>query len=114
MKKNKDIRNFDISEHLVEDKELSLFEESLADCVAYFKEKGKDPYKDTKLLRQNADELMATALSPIPCWDKVKLGPYAFENGLHKTPTGTALIHNGYFVMVEDLVERLPRIAEHD
>jgi len=32
------------------------------------------------------------------------------ENGLFQTKTGAALVHDGYFVMLKDLVERLPRI----
>lgn len=92
--------------------ELTLFEEALADYIKGWQESKKDPLKSLEELKGDASELIGVVLDPIPCWQKIKLGPFAFDNGLHKTPTGTALVHDGYFVMLEDLVERLPREVE--
>ena len=89
--------------------ELTLFEEALIDYIQEWQKSGKDPKKNLEELRRDASELADDILDSIPCWQGVKPGPLAFENGLHKTPSGTALVHDGYFVMLEDLVERLPR-----
>ena len=93
----------------VEKQELSPFEEALWDTIKEWNEEGINPLESTDLFREYAIELLSVALDPIPCWQRVKAGPFAFENGLHKTQTGIALVHDGYFVMLEDLVARLPR-----
>lgn len=91
--------------------ELSLFEEALADYIKSWQESGEDPIKSLEKLKGDASELLSDALDPIPCWNRVKTGLLrSFANGLYETPTGMALVYDNYFVMLEDLAERLPRI----
>lgn len=113
-KKDTDIRNFDISEHWVTNDEMTLMEYALAGCIEEWQKSKKEPRKSLKQLREDALGLEIVAQESIPCWKKFRSGgPFTFKNGLMETPAGTALIHNGYFVMLEDLDERLPRIVDH-
>lgn len=79
-----------------------LFVEALAQFVDEWWENGK---KDEELI-DGATELEAIALNPIPCWQRTSI----VGSGLILTKNGTALIHEGYFVMLSDLIERLPRL----
>lgn len=93
--------------------ELSKFEEALSYTIKEWEEEKIEPLADIKLFKEYAGELEAVALDAIPCWNKFRNGgPFSFENGLMKTPMGTVLIHNGYYVMLDDLVARLPRIVD--
>ena len=97
----------------MEKQELSPFEEALLDTIKEWKEEGINPLENTDLFREYANELFAVAIDHIPCWRKFRSGgPFTFENGLMKTPAGTALVQDGYFVILEDLIERLPRIID--
>lgn len=100
--------DFDINDFIIDD-DRSWFEEALIDCIREWQGSGKDPEANPKLLKEYALELLANALQPIPCWKKQAI---IQENGLFKVRNGTALVYNGYFVMLEDLVENLPREIE--
>lgn len=93
----------------MEKQELSPFEEALLDTIKEWNEEGINPLEDRDLFREYANELFAVALNHIPCWQKQDL---IHENGLFKVKNGTALVQDGYFVILEDLVERLPRIID--
>ena len=92
--------------------EPSLFEECLLDCIMDWQVSKEDPNKNLELVRDYARELLAIALNPIPCWNEIKQAPHLFDRGLHYTPIGEVLIHDGYYVRVEDLVERLPKTID--
>ena len=92
--------------------ELSLLEENLIDCIKDWQESGKDPCKNLELLKEYAGEFLAIALKPIPCWERLKASSLQFPSGLYDTPNGKALVQDGYFVMVDDLVENLPRTLD--
>lgn len=85
----------------------SKFEVLLAEFIQECEENGKSPLEDMENFKDYANELIEVAQETIPCWTKQEI---IHENGLFKVKNGTALVHNGYFVMLEDLVERLPRI----
>lgn len=85
----------------------SKFEVLLAEFIQECEENGKSPLEDMENFKEYANELIEVAQEAIPCWTKQKI---IHENGLFKVKNGTALVHDGYFVMLEDLVERLPRI----
>lgn len=96
----------------MKEQELSLFEECLADYIRHWQETGKDPLKSVQQLKGDASELAQVLLDPIPCWNKIKEGgPFSFVNGLCKTPAGTVLVNNGYYIMLGELVGKLPREA---
>lgn len=90
-------------------RKLSIFEEALIDYIREWQKSGKDPEEYLDELVGDASELYADAINDIPCWQKQDV---IKENGLFKVKNGTALVHDGYFVMLEDLVERLPREVE--
>ena len=95
----------------IEKSDLSMLEENLVDCIMEWQESKKDPLKNLELVREYANEILAIALNPIPCWEKLKK-PFLFNNGIVQAPNGAALVQDGYFVMVDDLVEWLPRILD--
>ncbi len=89
--------------------ELTPFEEALLDTIKEWNEEGINPLEDIKTFKEYANELYAVALNPIPCWQKTDI---IKENGLIQTKMGVALVDYGYFVMLDDLVARLPRIID--
>lgn len=104
--------DFDINAFIIDDDSNSLFEDALGNCIREWQESGKDPVRYSGELRTDANELMAVALNPIPCWNKVKACLGQFTNGIYETPMGKALVHDGYFVMLQDLVSWLPRTID--
>lgn len=48
---------------------------------------------------------------PIIGWRKIRVPNPVFVNGLHETPIGTVIVHDGYYLIIEDLVEQLPKIV---
>lgn len=89
--------------------ELSLFEETLADYIEDYMANGKSPFADLARFKREAEDLLSIALDPIPCWKKITHAPLLFNRGLHETPIGQVLVRDGYFVLVQELAERLPR-----
>ena len=87
----------------------SRFEIALADYIQECESEGSSPLDNIDTFKESANELLAVAQEPIPCWQKQDI---IKENGLFKVKNGTALVHDGYFVMLEDLVERLPRMVD--
>jgi transcriptional regulator with XRE-family HTH domain len=67
----------------------------------------------TKILNNDkgwsADFLVGA--EPIIGWRKIRVSNPVFGNGLHETPIGTAIVHDGYYLILEDLIEQLPKIV---
>ena len=79
------------------------FEECLADFVLEWC--GKDAQEDLSAFKEWATEIFANAHIATPCWRRTA----ETKNGLVKTESGEiALVQYGYYVMLDDLVARLP------
>ena len=104
-----DTENFNIIDFVTDDddNEKSLFDEVLEEFIVEWQKSSGEPVKQIELFHEYSEALLETALQPVPCWQPQDV---IHENGLFQTKTGVALVHNGYFVMLKDLVERLPRI----
>ena len=87
----------------------SKFEIALAEYIQECEREGRSPMDNIETFKESANELCELAQESIPCWQKQDI---ICENGLFKVKNGTALVYEGYFVMLEDLVERLPREVE--